>query len=204
MDRISRTSSALLAATLAVGLAACGSAGVQSSSVGQATVSSTPDTGATEVNPPGDIPDNQAFVSYTYDPGGYTVKVPEGWARSSGGGAVTFTDKLNTVRLSSTSASSAPTVASAKSDEVPAIKADQTNVAVQDVTTVDRSAGTAVEIRYLRDGAPSQVTGKTVREAVERYEFYRNGTEAIITLSGPKGADNVDPWRTVTDSFSWQ
>jgi hypothetical protein len=24
-----------------------------------------------------------------------------------------------------------------------------------------------------------------------------------VTLSGPAGADNVDPWRTVTDSFRW-
>ncbi|MDT7564604.1 MAG: hypothetical protein QOG76_3228, partial [Pseudonocardiales bacterium] len=24
-----------------------------------------------------------------------------------------------------------------------------------------------------------------------------------LTLSGPKGADNVDPWRKVTDSLRW-
>ena len=24
-----------------------------------------------------------------------------------------------------------------------------------------------------------------------------------VTLSGPHGADNVDPWRTVTDSLTW-
>jgi hypothetical protein len=24
-----------------------------------------------------------------------------------------------------------------------------------------------------------------------------------LTLSAPVGSDNVDPWRTVTDSFRW-
>jgi hypothetical protein len=42
-----------------------------------------------------------------------------------------------------------------------------------------------------------------IRDDIERYEFWRNGTQATITLSSPVGSDNVDPWRTVTDSFSW-
>jgi hypothetical protein len=40
-------------------------------------------------------------------------------------------------------------------------------------------------------------------DSVERYEFYQNGVEGIVTVSGPAGADNVDPWRTVTGSFRW-
>jgi len=31
-----------------------------------------------------------------------------------------------------------------------------------------------------------------------------SGTEVVLTLAGPKGADNVDPWRTVTDSLAWK
>jgi hypothetical protein len=27
--------------------------------------------------------------------------------------------------------------------------------------------------------------------------------QVTIVLSGAVGADNVDPWRTVTDSFAW-
>src|SRR5262245_5381289 len=37
---------------------------------------------ATEDNPPGDIPDNQAFVPYTSANGGYAISMPEGWART--------------------------------------------------------------------------------------------------------------------------
>jgi hypothetical protein len=58
-------------------------------------------------------------------------------------------------------------------------------------------------IRYSADSQPDPVTGRVFRDAVERYDFYRNGTEAVVTLAGPSGADNVDPWRTVTNSFQW-
>ena len=64
-------------------------------------------------------------------------------------------------------------------------------------------AGSAVLITYQADSAPNEVTGKVVADAVERYEFWDNGTTVVLTLSGPVGADNVDPWRTVTDSFRW-
>ena len=43
----------------------------------------------------------------------------------------------------------------------------------------------------------------SIRDAVERYSFWHNGIEAVLTLSGPKGADNVDPWRIVSDSLKW-
>src|SRR5487761_2784650 len=49
---------------------------------------------AAEKNPPGDIPDNQAFVAFT-SPLGFSIKVPEGWARRESAGAVNFSDKYN-------------------------------------------------------------------------------------------------------------
>ena len=33
--------------------------------------------------------------------------------------------------------------------------------------------------------------------------FFHSGRAVVLTLSGPKGADNVDPWRLVTDSLQW-
>jgi hypothetical protein len=47
------------------------------------------------------------------------------------------------------------------------------------------------------------VTGKSVTDAVERYTFTKGTNIAVLTLSGPQGADNVDPWRIVTDSLRW-
>jgi hypothetical protein len=47
------------------------------------------------------------------------------------------------------------------------------------------------------------VTGKPGTDAVERYAFFHKGIEVVLTLSGPKGADNVDPWMLVSDSLRW-
>jgi hypothetical protein len=43
-----------------------------------------------------------------------------------------------------------------------------------------------------------------VKLECERYEFWRAGVEAVVTVSSPVGADNTDPWRTITDSFAWR
>src|SRR4051812_18700645 len=96
---------ALLVALLAAG---CGG----SSSSGSDHPARTPS--APENSPPGDIPDNQAYVPYTPPKAGYSVKVPEGWGRTSAGGAVSFTDKLNTVRLEADGAKALPSVTTVK------------------------------------------------------------------------------------------
>ena len=156
----------------------------------------------TETPPPGDIPDTTAFVAFRPSSGQYEVKVPEGWARTISPSAVLFTDKLNVISIW-TAKAAAPTVASARAAEVPAIKRPLHGFALTGVSAVTRPAGTAVLIRYSADSQPDSVTGKVYKDAIERYEFYRNGTEAVVTLAGPAGADNVDPWRTVTNSFRW-
>src|SRR6478752_1137959 len=76
---------------------------------------------APENSPPGDIPDNQAYVAYAPPRAGYTVKVPEGWARTRAGGAVAFTDKLNTVRLEAAGAKALPGLATVERTIVPQI-----------------------------------------------------------------------------------
>src|SRR4051812_29419529 len=60
-----------------------------------------------EVSPAGDIPDNQAFVRYAPPRAGYTVEVPEGWARTTHSRSASFTDNLNSVTLESAKASRA-------------------------------------------------------------------------------------------------
>src|SRR3954467_11945535 len=82
------------AAIAVLGVAGCGSSS-------RGTAAQTPNPNTTESSPPGDIPDNQAFVAYRPPGGGFSVKVPEGWSRITSGGAVTFTDKLNSIRMES-------------------------------------------------------------------------------------------------------
>jgi hypothetical protein len=184
-------------ACLAVAAAGCGG-GSSSSSSSKPASPKTP-----EKSPTGDIPDTQAYVAVSPPGGGYSVKVPEGWAQRTTGRAVTFTDKLNTVELQARSAAGALTVASARTSELAKLKSTVKGFAAGSVTQVKRKAGTAVRIAYLADGSADPVTGKSRRNAVERYVFFRNGRDAVVTLSGPKGADNVDPWRIITDSLRW-
>jgi len=183
---------AVCAAVVAVG---CGS------SSGSGTTAANPN--AAEKSPPGDIPDNQAFVAYAPPGTSYSVKVPEGWALTAAAGAVSFTDKLNTVRLEQVKISAAPTIAGVRSSVLPKLAQSEKGFKAGTVTTVQRKAGRAVRITYLALGNPDPVTGNTRLDAVERYLFFHNGHEAVLTLSGPKGADNVDPWRIVTDSVRW-
>lgn len=160
-------------------------------------------TSASESNPAGDIPDNQAFVPFTPDTGLFTVSVPEGWARSSDGVATVLTDKLNTIRIETQARTAAPNTESVAVDELPAIAAATAGYRPGTVTAVQRTAGTVMLITYQGTSPPNPVTGKTTTDAFERYEYWRDGRAVVLTLSGPVGADNVDPWRTVTDSLHW-
>lgn len=181
------------------------SAQISSSAAGMNGTSG--DAPATESNPAGDIPDTQAFVDYTSSQGGYTVQVPEGWARTeeasaSGGTSTLFSDKYNNIRIDTAAAAAAPTVQSGQR-ELTAIGSAATGFTPGKVTIEQRKAGSAVLITYQSDSSPSPVTGKVIPQDVARYEFFNGGNTATVTLSAPVGSDNVDPWRTVTDSFRW-
>ena len=164
--------------------------------------SSAPNPNAPEPTVAGDIPDNQVFVPYTSADGRFTVTVPEGWARTADGTAVVFTDKFNSVRVEAVSRPRAPTATSVTTDEVPTLRS-LPGFRAGVVKSVHRTAGEVVLITYEMSSPPDPVTGKRITESVQRYDYWHDGTEAVLTLSGPKGADNVDPWRTVTDSFRW-
>jgi hypothetical protein len=196
MIQITPRRTALAAGIAALALAATGCGG-------GAPAAKSPNPNAPENSPAGDIPDNQAYVRYAPPGAGYSVKVPEGWSRTAAGGAVSFTDKLNTVTLERASASAAPTVAEVNGAVVPELARREKSFQRGTVATVRRQAGPAVRLTYLALGKPDPVTGKARVDAVERYAFYRNGREAVLTLRGPKGADNVDPWRIITDSVRW-
>jgi hypothetical protein len=183
-------------AIVVLGAAGCGSSSSKSSGA-----PANPD--APEVSPAGDIPDNQAFVAYSPPKAGFTVNVPEGWSRTTSSGVVTFTDKLNTIRLQTAHASAPLTVRDAKRSVVPKLAKSERGFTLRSISAVTRKAGKAVRIVYLVDAKPNAVTGKAGQDTVERYVFFHNGEDAIVALSGPKGADNVDPWRIVSDSVQW-
>jgi hypothetical protein len=182
-------------------LAACGS----SASPESPGSSPQPTQAAAEVenNPPGDIPDNQVFVSYHSDAGGYSLDVPEGWARSETGPNVSFVDKLDSIKVDITSGSAAPTVQSATDSDVPQLEQQVEAFEKVAIDAVDLPAGQAVRIRYRANSAPDSVTGKKVRLEVDRYELFKDGKLAAISLAAPAGSDNVDVWKQISSSFKW-
>ncbi|MEU1692036.1 hypothetical protein [Streptomyces hirsutus] len=211
-----RATAAVALALLAAVSAGCSGSGSHAGSAstshaaGSAAGSSgqsNPAPAPTESNPPGDIPDNQAYVTYRPAGGGFTgftVKVPEGWARTVQKDTTVFTDKLNTVRITTATASAAPTVGSVTNTVVPQLRSQVPKFASPKVSEVNRHAGRVVLLTYQADSAKDPVTGKVVRDAFERYAYYRSGHEVDVTLSGPVRADNVDPWRIISNSFAWR
>ncbi|MEO6125380.1 MAG: hypothetical protein ABIR32_16895 [Ilumatobacteraceae bacterium] len=209
-----RISLAMGALSIALLATACGSSATTSptsplSVAASATAVTVPSTiggavdpNAPEVVEPGDIPDNQVFVAFPSADGTYSVTVPEGWARTENGGVVVFTDKYNSVTISSMASTSAATVDDVKSNGLTDVSSDPTFHLV-DVQPVTRKAGDGVLATYEIGSPPNPVTGKKALLAVERYVFNHHGTTVVLTLSGAKGADNVDPWKVVSDSLTW-
>ncbi|BAB51113.1 hypothetical protein [Mesorhizobium japonicum] len=156
-----------------------------------------------EKNPPGDIPDSQVFIDYT-SPLGFTLKVPEGWARSDRADGASFVDKLDGVAVTVSKADAAPTVDSAKADYVAKLEAAGRAVKVSAVKQVKLPAGTAIRIVYTSNSEPNAVTNRQVRLENERYLYFKDGKLVALELYAPKGADNVDQWQLMSNSFRWK
>jgi hypothetical protein len=162
---------------------------------------------APEVNPPGDIPDSQAFVKFTSSTGGYQVEVPEGWSQQAAPPAyrsdVTFVHNYDGVSVHLAPAAAAPTTASVQANEVKQIQAHVHAVTVSKVSEVNLPGGKAILIKYTSNSDPNAVTNKQLRLEDVTYIFNRNGKEAMLTMWAPLGADNVDQWNRMANSFRW-
>ena len=158
---------------------------------------------AAERNPPGDIPDNQVFVTYT-SPAGFSLDVPEGWARTERSDGVRFTDKYNIIDVAVTAAAATPTVASASTHEGADLAKTGRAVKIDAVRNARLASGAAILIAYSSNSHPNAVTGKSLRQEHHRYLIYRNGKLATIDLAAPLGADNADQWKHIANSFRWR
>jgi hypothetical protein len=158
---------------------------------------------APENSPAGDIPDNQAFVSYHSALGGYTLQVPEGWARRESAENASFVDKFNSIAVEVTASAVAPTVDSVTANELPRLQQQVEAFEQVEVVALDLPAGKAIRIRYRSNSAADAVTGKKVRLETDRYELFKDGKTAALSLSAPAGSDNVDVWKQISESFAW-
>jgi hypothetical protein len=154
-------------------------------------------------SPAGDIPDTQAYVVYRPASGSFEVKVPEGWSQSTSGLITEFTDKLNIVSIKSVIDAVEPTVEQAKSIDAQELASIEPAFKLVETKQVTLPGGKVIIIKYQKDSTPNEITGKTYRIDVSLYEFYRNGLQVNLTLASPVGADNVDPWKIISESFKW-
>jgi hypothetical protein len=162
----------------------------------------TPALAQADTPSPGDIPDNQAFVSVKT--ASFSVVAPEGWAKTTSGKRITLADKYNAIRLDLSATAKAPTIRSVTATELPKLRSTTPGFRSPKVTSVTRPAGAVVLVRYQARSRKDAVTGRTVVNDVERYEFWKGGRLVVVTLEAPHGSDNVDPWRKVTESFRWR
>ena len=158
---------------------------------------------AAEKNPPGDIPDNQAFVAFK-PPLGFSIKVPEGWARRESPGAVSFSDKYNALQVLVSARPMPPTLTSLKANEIAALEKSPKAVRVTSVKPLVLPAGPALVAHYSANSDPNPVTNKAIRLDAASYYVWKAGKLATLTVSAPAGADNADQWLLMARSFVWQ
>ncbi len=150
----------------------------------------------------GDIPDNQVFLTLHDKALGFSMKYPEGWARKATGETLTIQDKNNIVHVSVQNAP-APTTGLVRQElellkqQTPSLRAGAPN----DTTVSGRPA---IKVTYTTVSAPNPVTGKSVTLIVDRYYFWNGQQVAILDLGTPKGVDNVDAYRLMSESFAWK
>jgi hypothetical protein len=182
------TSSSTTTTTAAAGKASCGSSVTASSNEAASTAQ-------------GDIPDNQQFLTFQNSPAGYSIKYPEGWARSGSGTNVTFQDKSNVITIQ-VSAGSQPSVASV-SQELKQQGASDPCLSPGTPQSATVGPNQAIKVTYTTRGTKSPVTGQRNKVSVDRYVFFKSGKVATVNLSNPVGVDNVDAYRLISESFRW-
>lgn len=157
---------------------------------------------APEHNPPGDIPDTQVFVTHR-SPLGFSIQVPEGWARADGHSSVRFTDKYNAIEVAISSEQQELSRATVEAVQVPALVKTERAVKIAKVASIKLKGGQAVLVAFTSNSDPNPVTNKQVRLEHNRYFLLKDGKLATIDLAAPDGADNVDDWALIAQSFRW-
>lgn len=150
----------------------------------------------------GDIPDNQAFLTFSNAAGGYSIKYPEGWAQRGTGAKVTFQDKNNLVRIE-TLTGSRPAPASVIA-ALNRLRQGSPSLSFKPPVVTTIGGRQAIKVVYTTKSAPNPVTDKRVTLVVDRYYVPGTGKYAIVDLGTPQGVDNVDAYRLMIESLQWK
>jgi len=196
-------------AIVGVALAGCGGGASANHSSSSASAAPQSPQGSTEAPSDaqsaatGDIPDNQAFLTFTDPSAGYSIRYPEGWTRTGASSEVTFTDTANVIHVA-VAAAATPTPAAAAAAVARMRSADPTIAASGAPQRVTIDGSPVVKVTYTRLSKPDPVTGKRLPITIDRYEYAHGAKTAIVDLGTPKGVDNVDAYRMISRSFRWR
>ncbi len=189
-------------------LVACGSAGP---AVPRASVAAPPSTSGAGGSPAadasggsttGDVPDNAVFLTFRGGSPAFAISYVEGWQVTPQAAGVVIRDKDSgeTVAIAAPPADLASWITST---DLPALGAQAGfKLVKQDRVTVGGS--TYDHLLYSLLSAPDPVTGKQVASLVDRYYVPGAAGLAIVSLSTPDGVDNLDAFRQMIESFTWQ
>jgi hypothetical protein len=150
----------------------------------------------------GDIPDNQVFLVFTNAAARYSIKYPEGWTRSGSSNNVTFRDKNNIVHV--VTATGPPPTPASVTAQLNSLKHSNPTLAFQKPQVITLGGRRLIKTVYTTLGAPDPVTNKRVTLIVDRYALAQGSRVAIVDLGTPTGVDNVDAYRKMIESFTWQ
>ncbi|HNY20880.1 MAG TPA: hypothetical protein PKO22_01895 [Treponemataceae bacterium] len=159
---------------------------------------------SSEVIPSGDIPDNQVFVAYAPATGSYELQVPEGWSRTEENGGVFFTDKFNGIRIDILHSTDALSIDSVRKNQVPGLEKSIEGFSETGIKESTLKGGKGVIVSYNSISKPDAVTAKQIKLENQSCFFARNDVLAIVTVWAPLGADNVDQWDLILNSFRWR
>ncbi|MDQ2965320.1 MAG: hypothetical protein M3R57_05680, partial [Chloroflexota bacterium] len=150
----------------------------------------------------GDVPDNAVFITFHDKAHGFAIQYVEGWQVLKDADGVTIRDKdsSETVRVVPGVTDAA---AYASGTDLPALRAEAGfKFDHQDSVTVGGLA--LVHVVYHLPSPPDPVTGKRIPSTVDRYYVPGPAGLAVVSLSTPDGVDNVDAFRTMIESFTWE
>jgi hypothetical protein len=152
-----------------------------------------------EVSPQGDISDTVAYVPWVSADRRIRFTHPEGWSQTAIRTGVRFVSKLDSVTMTVTPGPR-PSVSEVRAKVAPSFGKGRASQIVA-VQAAGLPAGRAVRVTWRVNSAPDPVTGKAHRDEVVTYLLGSGGRVVRLDLSGPVGADNVDPYRIMAQSL---
>ena len=163
------------------------------------SASQEPDTGTGTTT--GDVPDNAVFLTYKDPTLGFSIQYVEGWQVTRDPGGVTIRDK-DSSELVQVVPPQSDVAGYVSGTDLPALR-QQTGFSLIRQDTVRVGTKSFIHLVYDIPSPPDPVTGKQVPSAVDRYYVPGPSGLAVVSLSTPKGVDNVDAFRQMIESFKW-